>query len=684
MQDIRRQISIAIRWLPLVLIFAVAAGTVAFAWSSNRPVVVEATATLRVDPGLDPSIQDRSDAMLAAVQYAAEMSSPGFAQSVLSALGLDETRDELLKQVSIDVDPEADVGLIQLAVRSTDPQKAQAIAKTFGDELIARKTDKLYTPDIKQATQQVRRLENDSDALRRRLASLRNKNNKQPEDFSQIASLPGEIASLQQAIAGLRPFTTPYVRNLPAWYLEPRLPEPVGFGPLYWTLLAVLAGGMAAVGLAFVIEYLRTLNKVRDERDLELVTGLASLGTVVEARGDAKQLHAERVVMLHYPRSEEAEAYRGLIARIGFAAGSARTLMVASATPSDVTSLVAANLAVAYAEAGRNVILVDADYRAPRIHKFFGVENDRGLTTILADSGVPLGWATVPSPHPRLGLMLAGPVPRETAEPLGSRQLNALLRRLLQAADMVIFDSPAIVANLDASVLAEAVGESLLVVPRDSTEDETAEASRALQVVETEFLGAVLYRQVRRSRRGARTKVAPAPKGWSPLWPMLYDLPARIPEVTKPAHAPEPRSSRPPHTAPMQMPSRPAPGSRQPSEQPGPVSRTAPATPISTGPTTVPGRSTVPGRPSPAGPYAAPFDPTAAKSQPPSLPSDVGHPPAVSSPRPHSGNGAGPSVPSPRIAISVGPGQAVGQRDGQSPDRSRSADSEPQAARTSR
>ncbi len=518
MQDIRRQISIAIRWLPLVLIFAVAAGAVAFAWSSNRPVVVEATATLRVDPGLNPSIQDRSDAVMAAVQYAAEMSSPGFAQSVLSALRLDDTRDELLKQVSIDVDPEADVGLIQLAVRSTDPQKAQAIAKTFGDELIARKTDKLYTPDIKQATQQVRRLETDSDALRRRLANLRNKNNKQPEDFSQIASLPGEIASLQQAIADLRPLTTPYVRNLPAWYLEPRLPsDPVGFGPLYWTLLAVLAGGMAAVGLAFVIEYLRTLNKVRDERDLELVTGLASLGTIFEARGDAKQLHAERVVMLHYPRSEEAEAYRGLIARIGFAAGSARTLMVASATPSDATSLVAANLAVAYAEAGRNVILVDADYRAPRIHKFFGVENDRGLTTVLANSGVPLGWATVPSPHPRLGLMLAGPVPRETAEPLGSRQLNALLRRLLQTADMVIFASPAIVANLDASVLAEAVGESLLVVPRDSTEDETAEASRALQVVETEFLGAVLYRQVRRSRRGARSKVAPAPKGWSPV-----------------------------------------------------------------------------------------------------------------------------------------------------------------------
>ncbi len=570
---------------------------IAYAWSSGRPVVVEATGTIRVQPGLDPSIQDRTDAVLAAVQYAAEMESPGFAQSVINELGLDEARDDLLKRLSFEVDTEAEVALIQMAVQTTDPQEAQAITKAFGDELIARKTDQLYTADVRDATQQVRRLQTDADALRRRLSNLRNKANKQPEDFAQIASLPGQIASLQEAIVGLRPYTSQYVRNLPAWYLEPRLPsESVAAGPLYWTLLAVVAGGMAAMGLAFVIEYLRTLGKVREERDLELATGQATLGEVIETRGDARRKDADRMVMLHYPKSDEAEAYRALVARIGFTGGTARTLMVTSARATDTKSLVAANIAIGYAEAGRNVILVDADYRTPHIHSFFGVKNDRGLSSILSDSNVPLGWATVPSPHPRLGLMTSGPMPRENAEPLGSRQLNALLRRLLQAADLVIFDSPPIEASLDAAVLAEELDGAVLVVPRDAREDQTVEAARALQVADVEFVGAVLYRRVRRSRKGAEIKVAPAPGGWGPKWPMLYEQPAQISASTRsagqgsqspPIYVPpdRPADPRPPQAGPP-IPGRPMPH-REDRRAAGPVSAHGPyAAPFQAGPMT--------------------------------------------------------------------------------------------------
>ena len=203
--------------------------------------------------------------------------------------------------------------------------------------------------------------------------------------------------------------------------------------------------------------------------------------------------------------------------------------MVAGAKSSDAKSLVAANIAVAYAEAGRNVILVDADYRSPRVHTFFDVGNDRGLTTILGNSSVPLGWTTVPSPHPRLGLMPSGPVPRENSEPLGPGQLNELLRRLLQAADVVIFDSPSIESSIDAAVLAEELQGALLVVPRDSREVETEDAAHALQASDTEFVGAVLYRTVRRSPEGGPgLRFLPRQLAGTSTRPWLHHSPAEI------------------------------------------------------------------------------------------------------------------------------------------------------------
>ena len=282
-QEISRQLGVAIRWLPLVLVFALGAGVVAYSFASSRPVIVEATGTIRVDPGRFASIQDRNDAVLAAVQYASRMQDPGFARAIALKLGLEETRDQLLDRVSVDVDSDAEVALIQLAVQSTDPQKAQAIATAFGDELIARTTRELNTPDVRDATQQVRNLESDVDSLRRRLRNLRAKPSKDDFDQAQIGSLPGEIADLQQSIATLRPFTAAYTRNIPDWIVEPRLPtDSVAAGPLSWALVAVVVGGMAGASLAFAFEYLRSAGRVREERDLELVTGQATLGTVFE------------------------------------------------------------------------------------------------------------------------------------------------------------------------------------------------------------------------------------------------------------------------------------------------------------------------------------------------------------------------------------------------------------------
>jgi non-specific protein-tyrosine kinase len=358
--------------------------------------------------------------------------------------------------------------------------------------------------------------------------------------------------------------------------------------PLYWTLLALVVGGMLAAAIAFVLEYLRNYNKVRDPRDLEEATGLLTAGSVTEKRADIRRGGVARLVMLRHPRSDAAEMYRSLLARIGFSSGTARTLMVTSTDPSDAKSVVAANLALAYAESGRNVILVDADYRSPRINSFFGVPNDRGLTHLLSNPEIPLGFVTVPTAHPRLGLMPAGPPPPETSDPLGSLQVNTLLRRLLQATDMVVFDSPSMAASLDAAVLAAHVEGSVLVVPADSRADAAAEAAGALEGAAASVLGTVLYRRTRGShgRNGSvpivSTPRRPLPHSGTP------NPPERIPASVTGAVPSPPRQQA-------------APASDQAQQRPPGNAGGSPS-----GPTQAP--------PS-AGPFATPYQPGSASKE---------------------------------------------------------------------
>ena len=158
-----------------------------------------------------------------------------------------------------------------------------------------------------------------------------------------MIALAGQINALQRDIQFYQPSSRAFVRNRLDWLERPTTPQsPVEPRPLYWTLLALVVGGMLVAAVVFILEYIRGYNKVRDERDLEAATGVGAVGSVFEKRGDIGRGDTERLVVLRYPRGEAAQLYRGLLARIGFASGNPRTLMVASAGSSDGESAVAA------------------------------------------------------------------------------------------------------------------------------------------------------------------------------------------------------------------------------------------------------------------------------------------------------------------------------------------------------
>jgi capsular exopolysaccharide synthesis family protein len=194
------------------------------------------------------------------------------------------------------------------------------------------------------------------------------------------------------------------------------------------------------------------------------------------------------------PASPAAEAYRALRTNVQFASLDAplRSLLVTAAGVDEDKSAVAANLAIALAQGDSSVILIDCDLRRPQQHSLFDLPNDQGLTTAVAQTEretFPLRESGVPN----LRVLTSGPVPVNPADLVGSQRMQELLARLGEEADVLVLDSPPVLAVTDAAVLARRVDGVLLVLRSGKTKRDHANKARALLArVNARLLGAVL------------------------------------------------------------------------------------------------------------------------------------------------------------------------------------------------
>lgn len=169
-----------------------------------------------------------------------------------------------------------------------------------------------------------------------------------------------------------------------------------------------------------------------------------------------------------------------------------KTLVITSSGPSEGKSTTSANLAVVFANTGKNILLVDADMRRPTVAKTFSLSNSRGLSTLLGSKEVSYRQVVQPSGIEKLSVLTSGPKPPNPAELLSSNRMERLLEDLKENYDLIIFDMPPVVTVTDAQVLASKSDATILLARENvSRRESLLKAKNLLQIVSANLIGVV-------------------------------------------------------------------------------------------------------------------------------------------------------------------------------------------------
>jgi capsular exopolysaccharide synthesis family protein len=414
-------------------------------YEASTEILVGQESGVTIDPNYAMGLQQLTQTMVGAV------SSRPVAKAVIRQENLQMTPEELLGHLSVEQEPNTQ--WIQVSYSDVSPERAQRLANAVSDV------------------------------------------------FSKRVS---EVNSSATAI------------TVTVWERAVVPDAPVSPNPVRSGLLALAVGLIIGVGLAFLLEYLD--DSWDSPEEMEQVSGAPTFGIIPEInvsksqkgvsvaqsalKAGSRLAHREtetdelagRLVTLLDPTGVAAEAYRTLRTNLLYSAfvdERAKVIVVTSHGPGEGKSTTCANLGVVLAQAGKNVLILDCDFRKPVIHRFFGMRNLYGVVDVLVGERKLQDLGA--EPVEGLRVMPVGHIPPNPTELLGNRRFSELLASLREELDYVLIDAPPVGLVSDAAIVATQGDGVLLVSDAQNTRKGSVRQSmRSLEAVGARVLGTVM------------------------------------------------------------------------------------------------------------------------------------------------------------------------------------------------
>ena len=506
------------RWLWLLLLVAIATGAVAYYLTNQQPRVYQASTRAVVNVVTGSDYYDVYSA-----SYGAQRLAETYAQTMITPSLLDTVSQRLGYTVTgkITVTPVESSPIFTIAVTDSDPQKAadtaNMVISTFSEKITTDQSSR-YT-ELKQGLEEeIARIDVSLTDINERLAVLQIKEAELADAEQRAAQMereglvPIEVvrdpndyvtrAQLELAQSQYQSTRSSLFYNLQQIKLTEvqsattidqidlaiANPEPIQPQPLKSAGLAAVVGLMVAAGIVFLIAFLQ--DEVRDPEEFTRKWGVPVVGVITHYPSGQ-----DPIITMSKPRMPVSEAFRSLRTNLQFSGIDAplRTVLITSASPSDGKSSVVANLATVIAQSDRDVVVVDGDMRRPTLHKVFKLSNRIGLSDYFIRTPDKMTGVVKKTKVNGLNIITSGSLPPNPSELLSSTKMQDVLNLLVKHFDMVLLDSPPLLAVTDALILAKRVDGVLLVVdPKKTKRGAIRQAIEQLQRMDARLLGVVL------------------------------------------------------------------------------------------------------------------------------------------------------------------------------------------------